>query len=141
LPHHVHMVLSLLEDMFFVVLYIVLTKLKWFVLRPAASTVEGRLKHHRHENREKRHSKKKRQVSECEGDGTQAASKKKEEKTRQLHEASREGNAARVAQLLSEGARITGKDDMGYTALHWASLYGHVQVMPLLSHHLHMKGL
>jgi hypothetical protein len=50
-----------------------------------------------------------------------------EEKTRQLHEASREGNAARVAQLLSEGARITGKDDMGYTALHWASLYGHVQ--------------
>jgi ankyrin repeat protein len=44
-----------------------------------------------------------------------------------LHEASREGNAARVAQLLSEGARITGKDDMGYTALHWASLYGHVQ--------------
>lgn len=63
-----------------------------------------------------------------------------EEKTRQLHEASREGNAARVAQLLSEGARITGKDDMGYTALHWASLYGHVQVTPLLSHHLHMKG-
>ncbi len=77
MPHHVHMVLSLLEDMFFVVLYIVSTKLKWFVLCPAASTVEGRLKHHRHENREKRHSKKKRQVSECEGDGTQAASKKK----------------------------------------------------------------
>jgi hypothetical protein len=39
--------------------------------------VEGRLKHHRHEKREKRHSKKKRQVSECEGDGTQAASEKK----------------------------------------------------------------
>ncbi|CAK9213106.1 unnamed protein product [Sphagnum jensenii] len=100
----------------------------------AASTVEGRLKHHRHENREKRHSKKRRHVSECEGEGTQAASEKKviEEKTRQLHEASREGNAARVAQLLSEGARITGKDDMGYTALHWASLYGHVQVVRML---------
>jgi hypothetical protein len=39
--------------------------------------VEGQLKHRRHEKREKGHSRKKRQVLECEGDGTQAASEKK----------------------------------------------------------------
>ncbi|KAL3692097.1 hypothetical protein R1sor_005748 [Riccia sorocarpa] len=62
------------------------------------------------------------------GDG----SKIKEEKHKLLHDAARMGQAGRVRELVESGIKITAKDSSGFTALHWASLYGHTEVVRVL---------
>lgn len=51
-----------------------------------------------------------------------------QEEDKTLHEAARLGQADRVRELISQGSKATAKDNSGYSALHWASLYGHVEV-------------
>ena len=46
-------------------------------------------------------------------------------------EAARLGDAEQIAELLKQGVRISCKDNSGYSALHWASLYGHIDVCTL----------
>lgn len=46
-------------------------------------------------------------------------------------EAARLGGVEQIAELLKQGVRISCKDDSGYSALHWASLYGHIDVCTL----------
>lgn len=43
-------------------------------------------------------------------------------------EAARLGAVKQITGLLKQGVRISFKDDLGYSALHWASLYGHIDV-------------
>lgn len=56
-----------------------------------------------------------------------------QDKEKLLHEAAKLGNVGRVVELLKEGVHISYKDNLGYSALHWASLYGHLHVCTLLS--------
>lgn len=51
-----------------------------------------------------------------------------DESEKSLLEAARLGNVEQVAELIKQGVRISCKDDSGYSALHWASLYGHINV-------------
>ena len=55
-----------------------------------------------------------------------------EDKEKLLHEAAKLGDVERVVELLKEGVHISYKDNLGYSALHWASLYGHLHVCTLL---------
>lgn len=56
-----------------------------------------------------------------------------EDKEKLLHEVAKLGDVERVVELLKEGVHISYKDNLGYSALHWASLYGHLHVCTLLS--------
>ena len=52
-----------------------------------------------------------------------------------IHIAARYGNTNTVRYLLSLGANVNAVDEEGWTALHWASAGGHVNVMQLLLVH------
>lgn len=45
-----------------------------------------------------------------------------------LLQSSQTGDFGKVKELLQDGVKVTAQDAMGYTALHWASLYGHAKV-------------
>ncbi len=49
-----------------------------------------------------------------------------------LIEAARVGNLAAVTRLVCDGADVTAANDVGDTALHWASSYGHAAVVEFL---------
>ncbi|MCC6059460.1 MAG: ankyrin repeat domain-containing protein [Thermofilum sp.] len=50
----------------------------------------------------------------------------------ELLDAVREGDAARVRELLRKGANANAKDRRGWTPLHWAAAGGHAEVARLL---------
>lgn len=49
-----------------------------------------------------------------------------DESEKSLLEAARLGNVDQIAELIKQGVHISCKDASGYSALHWASLYGHI---------------
>ena len=49
-----------------------------------------------------------------------------------LTDACESGNIAAARMLLDKGVDVNWKDKSGYTALSWASGYGHVQIVKLL---------
>nr|XP_020839207.1 ankyrin repeat and death domain-containing protein 1A isoform X3 [Phascolarctos cinereus] len=51
---------------------------------------------------------------------------------RQFHEAARRNNIGRMKELIGMGVNIRAKNNMGRTALHWASGAGHEQAVRLL---------
>jgi hypothetical protein len=53
----------------------------------------------------------------------------------ELLDAAREGDAARVKELLRKGANANARDKSGWTPLHWAASYGRVDVARLLLEH------
>ena len=53
-----------------------------------------------------------------------------------LIDASAKGNLPMVEHLVKKGADVTAKDELGYTSLHFASVYGYLHVVE----HLVKKG-
>jgi hypothetical protein len=53
----------------------------------------------------------------------------------ELLDAARNGDTARVRELLRKGANANAKDRGGWTPLHWAAFWGHVDVARLLLEH------
>jgi hypothetical protein len=53
----------------------------------------------------------------------------------ELLDAARNGDTARVRELLRKGANANAKDRGGWTPLHWAAFWGHVDVAKLLLEH------
>ena len=50
-----------------------------------------------------------------------------------IHDAARQGNLEEVMRLIQEDPEIVNDiDEIDYTALHWASYYGHVEVVSYL---------
>jgi len=52
-----------------------------------------------------------------------------------LHMAVREGDEAKVRQLLERGANVEERDSIGMTPVHFASIYGHLNVLNILLEH------
>ncbi|KAG0578452.1 hypothetical protein KC19_4G023900 [Ceratodon purpureus] len=55
-----------------------------------------------------------------------------DESEKSFLEAARLGGVEQISELLKQGVRVSCKDDSGYSALHWASLYGHINVVRAL---------
>lgn len=49
-----------------------------------------------------------------------------DEEEKLLLYAARLGDVEQISKLLKLGVYVSCKDDSGYSALHWASLYGHI---------------
>jgi hypothetical protein len=54
---------------------------------------------------------------------------------RELLDAARGGDAARVRELLRKGANVNARTENGITPLHWAAFWGHVDFVRLLLEH------
>ncbi|XP_024372464.1 uncharacterized protein [Physcomitrium patens] len=55
-----------------------------------------------------------------------------DEEEKLLLYAARLGDVEQISKLLKLGVYVSCKDDSGYSALHWASLYGHIDVVRAL---------
>ena len=60
-----------------------------------------------------------------------------EEKGSQFLGAAKAGDASQVTEMLQQldSVKVTWRDEIGYTALHWAALYGHLEVRWATGHH------
>ncbi|CAM6085134.1 unnamed protein product [Calypogeia fissa] len=112
----------------------------WQSLRSVATSpdVQSRSRKRRRKKsrlEDKAQKKKKENGDETKIDGGHANSssaKLMREEDKMLHETARLGQADRVRELISQGSKVSAKDNSGYSALHWASLYGHVEVVRTL---------
>nr|8G3K_B Chain B, Cryo-EM imaging scaffold subunit B with DARPin - RCG-33 [synthetic construct]8G42_A Chain A, RCG-33 - Cryo-EM imaging scaffold subunit B fused to DARPin [synthetic construct]8G47_A Chain A, RCG-33 - Cryo-EM imaging scaffold subunit B fused to DARPin [synthetic construct]8G4F_A Chain A, RCG-33 - Cryo-EM imaging scaffold subunit B fused to DARPin [synthetic construct]8G4H_A Chain A, RCG-33 - Cryo-EM imaging scaffold subunit B fused to DARPin [synthetic construct] len=60
------------------------------------------------------------------------SNKRKEELDKKLLEAARAGQDDEVAALLAKGADVNAHDTFGFTPLHLAALYGHLEIVEVL---------
>lgn len=53
-------------------------------------------------------------------------------KATELHQAAKKGDPAVIKRLLDDGAKINAKDEYGFTSLHIAAYYGHIDTITAL---------
>ena len=46
--------------------------------------------------------------------------------------AAKVGDASLIRELLKKGARVLGKDQLGYTTFEWAAIRGHIECVNVL---------
>ncbi|KAL2621961.1 hypothetical protein R1flu_002166 [Riccia fluitans] len=107
----------------------------WSSLRSVAHPADERTKRPKRLRTRTRHEGGSKVLSEKTSNSKEGAEKRsmiKEDKYKLLHDAARMGQAGRIRELVESGIKVTAKDSSGFTALHWASLHGHTEVVRAL---------